>query len=245
MEAQAGPPPVEPRRSSRLAARAAVATVVAEESAAEPEQPSGAAKRLARASLRARTAASARASALERAGGSAKARREGGINWVLPRYCQGERRLARWGRGDDNRPSPRLLPWPGWPEAPDPLGDVPFPLLDCASASWIQCDGCSQWIQVHVEVVTAYRKPQNLAFLCRYLTGVACAGDFRRHGAAAGPPQMPVPRPQGLVAAAARHHPAGKRHLEAGDLPDGDLPDDVDEAPPRPSKRLVLRLRRP
>jgi len=101
---------------------------------------------------------------------------------------------VRWGRTLNVRPSPRILPWPGWPDTPDPLGTVPFNLLDDVSESWIQCDGCCQWFQVHKEVVTAYRKPQNMAFLCRYLTGVACKGDFRHSGEAAAQARLPEPR---------------------------------------------------
>jgi len=101
--------------------------------------------------------------------------------WLLPRFTGSGG--ARWSRPDPHcpalGPSAQFLPWPGWPHAPDPLGIMPEPLLDGTSEHHIQCDGCGEWLQVHSQVITIYRKPQNMAFFCRYLTGVACRGDFR------------------------------------------------------------------
>jgi len=101
--------------------------------------------------------------------------------WLLPRFTGAGG--ARWARPDPHcptlGPSARLLPWPGWPNAPDPLGVLPVSLLDSSSEHYIQCDGCGEWLQVNSQVVTIYRKPQNLAFFCRYLTGKACRSDFR------------------------------------------------------------------
>jgi len=101
--------------------------------------------------------------------------------WLLPRFTGSGG--ARWSRPDPHcpslGPSARLLPWPGWPTAPDPLGVLPVSLLDSTSEHYIQCEGCGEWLQVHRQVITIYREPQNMAFFCRYLTGKACQGDFR------------------------------------------------------------------
>lgn len=111
--------------------------------------------------------------------------------WLLPRFAglsgmgknDGSSASVRWSRPDPHcpslGPSARLLPWPGWPNAPDPLGALPVALLDSTSEHHIQCDGCGEWFQVHSQVIIIYREAQNLAFFCRYLTGTACRGDFR------------------------------------------------------------------
>lgn len=103
-------------------------------------------------------------------------------NWLLPRLsCRGGGLSARWGSTSDAVPAPQLIPWAGWPATPDPLGEIPFSsaMIDDTSGEFIQCDGCAKWIQVHPEVVKIYDDPVNLGFVCRYLTGIACKGDFR------------------------------------------------------------------
>ncbi|CAE8651938.1 unnamed protein product [Polarella glacialis] len=72
-------------------------------------------------------------------------------------------------------------PWPGFPRTPDPLGEIPFALLDGSSGQWLQCDACACWLQVHPECITIYK---SMKFFCRYLTLLNChetaLGDTKR-----------------------------------------------------------------
>jgi len=84
------------------------------------------------------------------------------------------------GRGVGDRRAtvapPPLPPVPGTQQVdPDPLGEIPFNLLDNSSKLWLICDGCSTPLQVHPDVHHIYCDVQNLAFFCRYLTGVPCS----------------------------------------------------------------------
>eukprot|EP00928_Gymnodinium_smaydae_P028282 TRINITY_DN21604_c0_g1_i2.p1 TRINITY_DN21604_c0_g1~~TRINITY_DN21604_c0_g1_i2.p1 ORF type:complete len:308 (+),score=77.83 TRINITY_DN21604_c0_g1_i2:132-1055(+) len=67
------------------------------------------------------------------------------------------------------------LAWRGPQDGPDPLGVIPFQLLDTSSGAMIQCCECAEWVPVHEEVVVCYRDP--LEFFCRYVTGddVGCS----------------------------------------------------------------------
>mmetsp|Transcript_63661 Transcript_63661/g.110955 ORF Transcript_63661/g.110955 Transcript_63661/m.110955 type:complete len:206 (+) Transcript_63661:92-709(+) len=60
---------------------------------------------------------------------------------------------------------------------PDPLGEIPFDLLDNDSGHWVLCDGCNTWLQVHPQVRDIYGKTENLPFFCRYLTGQRCKAE--------------------------------------------------------------------
>ena len=60
----------------------------------------------------------------------------------------------------------------GWPTAPDPLGELPFPVFDDTSDKWLQCAGCRKWLQVHPEVHHCYFR---LKFMCQYITGRMCS----------------------------------------------------------------------
>lgn len=67
--------------------------------------------------------------------------------------------------------------WDGFPNAPDPLGDIPFALLQDDSPFSLECYRCRTLLRVHKEVAFAYEGAKNIIFLCRFLTGVPCPGE--------------------------------------------------------------------
>lgn len=67
--------------------------------------------------------------------------------------------------------------WDGFPNAPDPLGKVPFALQQEDSAFSVECHRCRAVLRVHEEVAFAYEGAKNQIFLCRFLTGSPCPGE--------------------------------------------------------------------
>merc|ERR1719215_2171032 len=68
-------------------------------------------------------------------------------------------------------PAPPLKAVPGrryrtLQDGTDPLGDIPFKLLDPKSDMSIQCDGCGKWLPVHSEIIAVYGGAQNIPFFC-------------------------------------------------------------------------------
>lgn len=64
--------------------------------------------------------------------------------------------------------------WVGFPNTPDPLGEIPFALLQEDSAFSLECHRCRRVLRVHEEVAFAYEGAKNIIFLCRFLTGSPC-----------------------------------------------------------------------
>jgi len=58
----------------------------------------------------------------------------------------------------------------------DPLGDIDFDLVVEGSGKWLACTSCNTCLEVHPEVAQVYARTDNVNFLCRFLTGVACPG---------------------------------------------------------------------
>eukprot|EP00930_Biecheleria_cincta_P009121 TRINITY_DN110776_c0_g1_i1.p1 TRINITY_DN110776_c0_g1~~TRINITY_DN110776_c0_g1_i1.p1 ORF type:complete len:269 (+),score=35.29 TRINITY_DN110776_c0_g1_i1:76-882(+) len=67
--------------------------------------------------------------------------------------------------------------WDGFPNTPDPLGEIPFDLLQEDSVYSLECYRCRTVLRVHEEVAFAYEGAKNIMFLCRFLTGNPCLGE--------------------------------------------------------------------
>lgn len=93
--------------------------------------------------------------------------------------------------------------WDGFPNTPDPLGDIPFALLQDDSPFSLQCHRCRRVLRVHEEAAFAYEGAKNIMFLCRFLTGVPCPGEkptdkffpWQRHAQIASEPESVIEAP--------------------------------------------------
>mmetsp|Transcript_4915 Transcript_4915/g.8760 ORF Transcript_4915/g.8760 Transcript_4915/m.8760 type:complete len:157 (-) Transcript_4915:16-486(-) len=114
---------------------------------------------------------------------SHRPKRAAALKFLASRQEQERHEAEVEARGSKRRPEKDLPkeifepPWEGFPDAPDPLGEVQFDLLQDSSPHSILCDACNVELKVHPEVITAYEKPQRVRFICRFLTGKPCPGE--------------------------------------------------------------------